>query len=227
MNYIKPDFQASALVIIDVQNDYTLDGAPAKIEGTFSVLPAIASVLDAYRRAQLPIVHVVRLYRPDGSNVDACRRAAVESGVRVVTPGSAGSQIPDVLRSPGMPDLDHQLLLSGEVQKVTDAEVVIYKPRWGAFYQTRLHEHLNGLGIDTLVFCGCNFPNCPRASIYEASERDYRLVLAVDAISQIYDRGLAELKAIGVQLMKAADIRATLMANKSVQRTPLRGTAEI
>src|SRR3989442_358297 len=32
------------------------------------------------------------------------------------------------------------------------------------------------LGISTLVCCGCNFPNCPRTSLYEASERDFRLV---------------------------------------------------
>lgn len=67
---------------------------------------------------------------------------------------------------------------SGGIQKITENEVIIYKPRWGAFYSTSLHEYLQKLKIDTLVFSGCNFPNCPRISIYEASERDYRIVLA-------------------------------------------------
>jgi hypothetical protein len=51
------------------------------------------------------------------------------------------------------------------------------------------------------VFCGCNFPNCPRTSIYEASERDFRVVLAQDAISGLYDKGLEELENIGVSLL--------------------------
>src|SRR4029453_2753005 len=99
---------------------------------------------------------------------------------------------------------DTELLLSGAVQDVGPDEVVIYKPRWGAFYETPLEDHLREHGVSTLVFCGCNFPNCPRTSIYEASERDFRIVLAEDAISGLYDRGREELRSIGVTLMPTA-----------------------
>ncbi len=77
----------------------------------------------------------------------------------------------------------------------------MYKPRWGAFYQTPLGEHLNDLCTNTLVMCGCNFPNCPRVRIYEASERDFRVVLVTDATSGVYERGLRELGNIGVNLV--------------------------
>jgi hypothetical protein len=60
--------------------------------------------------------------------------------------------------------------------------------------------------VTTAVFCGCNFPNCPRTSIYEASERDFRIVLADDAVSGLYDKGREELKNIGVWLMPTADL---------------------
>jgi nicotinamidase-related amidase len=56
--------------------------------------------------------------------------------------------------------------------------VAIFKPRWEASFQTPLEGHLERNGGYTLVFCGCNFPNCPRTSIGEASERDFRVVLA-------------------------------------------------
>jgi nicotinamidase-related amidase len=220
MSYTDPHFDTSALIVIDVQSDFTLDGAPAQIDGTLAILPVVASLVDAYREAHLPVAHVVRLYRPDGSNADMCRRAAIESGMQVVAPGSEGSQIADALRSPQMPDLDYQLLLRGEVQYFTDREVAVFKPRWGAFYQTPLHECLAGLGVDTLTFCGCNFPNCPRTSIYEASERDYRIVLAIDAVSRVYEQGLCEIEAIGVQLMEVADIRSALAAGESTNREP-------
>ena len=32
------------------------------------------------------------------------------------------------------------------------------------------------LGVDTIVVAGCNLPNCPRATLFEASERDFRTV---------------------------------------------------
>lgn len=82
----------------------------------------------------------------------------------------------------------------------------MYKPRWGAFYETSLEDHLRRHGVSTIVFCGCNFPNCPRTSIYEASERDFRLVLAEDAISGLYEKGREELENIGVRLMPTARV---------------------
>ena len=93
------------------------------------------------------------------------------------------------------------------LQQIGTAEHVIYKPRWGAFYRTSLERHLRESGVDTVVFAGCNFPNCPRTSIYEASERDFRIVLVSDAVSGLYDRGVDECRAIGVDVR---DLSATL-----------------
>jgi nicotinamidase-related amidase len=153
-----------------------------------------------------PIVHIVRLYQPDGSNVDLVRLRLIEQGARIAAPGSAGSQIAaDLL--PDVVELEHELLLSGGLQQIGTAEHVIYKPRWGAFYRTSLERHLRESGIDTVVFAGCNFPNCPRTSIYEASERDFRIVLVSDAVSGLYDRGVDECRAIGVDVR---DLSATL-----------------
>ena len=85
---------------------------------------------------------------------------------------------------------------------------MIYKPRWGAFFQTPLEKHLKRVGVDTLVFCGCNFPNCPRTSIYEASERDFRLILIEDAVSGLYDKGAEEMRKIGVVVMTTETLLA-------------------
>jgi nicotinamidase-related amidase len=97
-------------------------------------------------------------------------------------------------------------------------EVAIYKPRWGAFYRTPLEDHLREQVVTTIVFCGCNFPNCPRSSIYEASERDFRVVLAREAISGLYERGESELANIGVRLTSTAEVTGGLA-------TAIRGTS--
>ena len=43
--------------------------------------------------------------------------------------------------------------------------------------------------------------NCPRTSIYEASERDFRIVVIEDALSGFDDRARTELESIGVRVL--------------------------
>jgi nicotinamidase-related amidase len=200
LSYTAPLYSESALITIDMQLDF-LDGQPYGIPGTSTVAPVIGRLAEFYRTKQRPIIHVVRLYCEDGSNVDIARRQLIESGTELVRPGSMGSQLARHL----LPDegvvLDSELLLRGEFQQIGDHEWVMYKSRWGAFYKTDLELHLRRLGVSTLVFAGCNFPNCPRTSVYQASERDFRVVLVEDAISGIYDKGRQELAGIDVHLV--------------------------
>jgi nicotinamidase-related amidase len=203
--YTSPEFINAALLTIDTQRD-VLDGGALEIAGTSAALDAMHALTEAFREANRPIVHIVRLYRPDGANVDSCRRHEVENGARWLTPSSPGSELaPALLPTPDL-TLDHQLLLTGGIQALGPSESVIYKPRWGAFYETPLERHVRAHGVTTLVFCGCNFPNCPRTSIYEASERDFRVVLARDAISGLYARGEKELAGIGVLLANTNEV---------------------
>ena len=207
--YTDPDFETAALITIDTQRD-VLDGGHLEVAGTSSALPGMRALAEAFRAAHRPIVHVVRLYEPDGSNVDICRRLAVERGARILATHAPGSELAAaLLPEPGL-TLDGRLLLAGGIQSLGPGEIVIYKPRWGAFYRTPLETHLREQRVGTLVFCGCNFPNCPRTSIFEASERDFRIVLARDAISGLYERGEHELANIGVRTMDVGELTAAI-----------------
>jgi nicotinamidase-related amidase len=89
-------------------------------------------------------------------------------------------------------------LLDGDTQRLGPEEVAIWKPRWSAFFRTGLDENLRQSSVNTVVFAGCNFPNCPRASIYDASARDYKVLIASDAISQLREFHLQEAELLGV-----------------------------
>lgn len=208
--HTEPDFSTAALVTIDTQCD-TLDGQPMEIPGTSAVLPNMRALIAGFVAAGRPVVHIVRIYLPDGANVDLCRRQAVAQGRGALLADTPGCQPAPGLLPQGL-RLDCGLLLAGGIQPVGPGQTVIYKPRWGAFYQTPLHDHLQAMGATTLVFAGCNYPNCPRTSIYEASERDYRIVLARDAISGLYERGAREMANIGVRLMSTARVLAAVAA---------------
>ena len=208
--YTTPHFHSSAIITIDIQQD-TLDGQPLEIPGTSAVLPKVRMILDAFRQKEMPIVHIVRIYKKDGSNVDLCRREAVENGAEILAQGHPGCELAaEMFHSPVK--LDPERLLSGQIQKIGANEVIIYKPRWGAFFQTPLEDYLNRLHVDTLVFVGCNFPNCPRTSIYEASERDFKVMLAEDALSGLYEKGTQEMWNIGVQVTAAKAVTEAVIA---------------
>jgi len=103
-DYIRPDSTHSALLIIDIQRDTTLAGAAIDIPGTLQTVPYIKL-----------LVYVIRLYNKDGSNVDLCRRKAVEDGRQLLISGSDGAELLDELK-PSPIKLDIDLLLSGNLQ---------------------------------------------------------------------------------------------------------------
>lgn len=195
--HTRPHYERSVLLTIDLQRDFLSD-SPYGIAGTTEVLPAVCKLVEAYRAAERPIVHVVRLYLPDGSNADLCRRAVLAAGASIALPGSPGSQLADGLTLDNTIELDHDQLLARQLQYLGPTEHAMFKPRWNAFYDTGLDDHLRQTGIDTVVVTGCNYPNCPRGTLFGASERDYRTVLVNDAISQWNEHASTELDNLGV-----------------------------
>jgi nicotinamidase-related amidase len=206
---LTPEFDRSALLVIDMQDDFA-EGGGSPVPGTRAVAPAVARLAAAYRQAARPVVHAIRLY--DGDDVDRVRRPAIAGGARIVRPGTQGSQVIAGLLPEGAPALDPKLLLAGDPQLVGPAECVLWKPRWSAFYRTDLHARLITAQVSTLVVVGCNFPNCPRASLFDASERDYRVVLVTDAVSGVTEGHIEESARIGVVPLATAAVLAALAA---------------
>jgi nicotinamidase-related amidase len=94
------------------------------------------------------------------------------SGVRVPSPAPSGPSDRSSLHS-----------------RAHAAKAKRTQPRWGAFYRTTLEDRLRAVDVGTNVICGCKFPNWPRTTIYEASERDFQIVFVPDATSGAMSAG--------------------------------------
>ena len=205
-----PEYDRAALITIDVQND-TLEGGPFAVPGTRSILDPIQHLCRAFRAAGRPIVHVIRIYTADAVDAERCRKGALLAGEPILLKGSHGRRPADPLLPSADIRIDDDRLMAGAIQSIGPEEVIVYKPRWGAFYRTGLEKHLRQQNVSTLVFSGCNYPNCPRTSIYQASERDFRIAVAIDAISGIDAEDIKGLENIGVSCATSEQIAGMLV----------------
>lgn len=203
-DYTAPERGRAALLTINGQRDFTLPGSTLRACGVDRALPAMCTLAQAFRDRGAPVFHAVRLYRPDGTNVDVFRRSAVEEGLRVLMPGTFGAELVDEIKPERGVRLEPDELLHGRFQEVGPREWAFYKPRWGAFHETALADRLQALNVSTLVICGCNFSTSGRATVYEAGARDFRVILVTDALSGSCEESVCELGRIGVYLMNAA-----------------------
>lgn len=212
-NYTAPQRTRVALLTVNAQRDFTIKGSPLKSCGVDSAVAGMRRLVEGFRDRGAPILHAVRLYRPDGSNVDIFRREAVEEGLRVLMPGTSGTELIDEVQPKPRVRLDPHRLLSGDAQPLAEREWAIYKSRWGAFHETTLDDRLRELEVTTLVLCGCNYDTSGRATVYEAAARDYRVVLVPDAMSGIDEHAAREMGRIGVYVMPAGTCLSWLGGN--------------
>jgi len=176
----------TAFLIVDMQNDFCLPGAPFEVTGAMKVAEKIKEALEACRKHGLPIIHVIRYYRPDGSDVEITRYEGFKKAGGALIEGTKGAEIVDIL-------------------KPKDGEYVIVKQRWSAFFQTELDVLLKRLGVDQVVVTGVQTPNCIRGTVWDANSLDYEVIVLTDGTGaktkEVHEANLFDMKNIGIQLM--------------------------
>lgn len=179
-----------ALVIIDMQNDFVRPGAPACVAGARETIPRIRKLLDFFRAKGWPVFHVIREYRADGSDIEITRLEGFLNGRRYAVPGTRGCEI---------------------VKELTPAEgeYRIVKNRFSAFMKTELDFMLRRLGVTHLAVCGTQYPNCIRATIFDAVSHGYRVTSVTDATSaqtpEVAEANITDLENIGVACLRLAE----------------------
>lgn len=186
--------QRPALLIIDMQNDFILEGRPLRVASAPAVIPKCRELLDAFRAKGFPVFHIVRVHRKDGSDVEITRKEIFRKQPFAVE-GTPGAAIVDPLAPhPG--------------------EYVVPKVRMSAFIGTELDLMLRTLGVTDLVIAGIQTPNCIRTTAFDAIAYNYPVVLARDATGaqsdEIHNANVRDMQNIGVRTMTVSDLIATL-----------------
>ncbi len=181
--------EKTALLIIDMQND-VMNMVPTGR----SVAPAIRRVLDFCREKQIPVIHKLRVHRPDGVDVERFRLELFKREPFLVE-GSTGAEIVAELRP-----------IAGEYQ--------VRGARFSGFFQTDLLLILHRLGVETLVVCGVQTPNCVRSTVVDGIGYDFHTVVLSDATaaktSEIHAANLLDMQNMGVSILTCQEWRENL-----------------
>src|SRR5690625_1704403 len=138
----KMDPKKTALLVVDMQNDFVAEGAPLETKMAQVNLPKLKEVLEFSRKTGVSVIYTAHVNRDDFSDV-----------------GLFGEIYP--------PILDHACLIDGtkgaeifpEVAPLEN-EPIIKKHRYSAFYGTDLDIILRNKGIENLAIAGATTEDC-------------------------------------------------------------------
>jgi nicotinamidase-related amidase len=148
----------TALVVVDMQNDFVHQGGGLLVPDAEATMPAIRALLDLARAHGMRVVYSQDTHRADDAEWQIWPEHARE--------GSSGWQIVEELAP--APD-----------------DTVLRKVRDDAFYGTPLDHLLRLWGVDTLVICGTLTNICVHYTAASAALRWHDVVIPRDAISAL------------------------------------------
>ena len=148
----------TALVVIDMQNDFVKRGGGLLVPDAEATVPAIRRLLDLARASGMRVVFSQDTHRPGDPEWEVWPEHCGE--------GSWGWEIVAEL-APGADD------------------TVIRKVRYDAFYGTPLDHLLRLWGVETLVICGTVANISVHYTASSATLRRYEVVLPRDAVSAL------------------------------------------
>lgn len=149
---------ATALIVVDMQNDFVKPGGALVVPGAVETIPAIQRLLGLARAHGLAVFYTQDTHEPGDIEFPIW-------GEHVLR-GSWGWRIVDELAPrPG--------------------DRVIEKLRYDGFFGTSLDHELRLRGIGTVIVCGTVANICVLHTAGSAALRGYGVVLPVDAVSAI------------------------------------------
>lgn len=150
----------TALINVDMQNCF-VQGSPISAPEGLAVQDRINRLAAACRRAGIVVVHTSHVLRPDGSNIGVLGELAPIVKEGIVTKGSESAALHKGLH-------------------VDSLDILLDKPRFGAFHSTDLELILRSRGIDTVIISGIATNVCCETTAREATVRDFHVFFLSD-----------------------------------------------
>jgi nicotinamidase-related amidase len=155
---VRIDPARTALVVLDMQNDFVREGGSLCVPGAEATIPAIRGLLELARTTGMHVVYSQDTHRDGDPEWGIWPEHARE--------GSWGWEIVDALAP-------------------AEGETVLRKVRYDAFYGTPLDHLLRLWRVDTLVICGTIANICVQYTAAGAATRWYDVVIPRDATSAL------------------------------------------
>src|SRR4029453_2600583 len=157
------DAKKTAMIVVDMQNDFVASGPEMETPAARAVVPKLAEALNICREARIKVIYTAHVHRRDGCDMGLfddlhppiANRAALVDG----SPG--GDISPELAPAPG--------------------EHVIKKHRYSGFFGTDLDIILREWGVDTVIISGTTTENCCHATARDAMFCHYQIVFLSDA----------------------------------------------
>jgi nicotinamidase-related amidase len=152
--------ERTALINVDLQNCF-VQGYPISAPDGPVVLGRINRLAAVCRAAGILVIHTSHVLRPDGSNTGVLGEMAPPVREGIINKGSESAAL-------------HAGL-------VVDArDILLDKPRFGAFHGTDLELILRSRGIDTVIISGIATNVCCETTAREAMVRDFHVFFLSD-----------------------------------------------
>jgi nicotinamidase-related amidase len=148
----------SALLVIDMLNDFIEDEGALLVPGAARIVPRIARILEDARRQGIPVIYVTDSHREDDHEFRFWPAHAVSD-----TWG--GEIIRELQPEPG--------------------DYIIPKRRYSAFFGTDLDNYLRELGIRKVYLTGVLTNICVYVTALDAAMRNYGVAVFKDAVASL------------------------------------------
>jgi nicotinamidase-related amidase len=213
-----PDIAKSALIVVDMQNDFLHpDGAfgqmakahpERQIDMPFlaSTIPAVARLIAAFRRAGRPVVYLAHVLKADYSDAAfPYWRGTSMKKTSFLVEDSWGAKVIDELAP-------------------REDEHLVVKKGFGGFANTPLDTILRNYGVTTCVVSGVTTCVCVSTTVRGGLEYNYRMIIVPDAVAEVsretHDAELKTMARVFGELKATAEVEALLAPLRSSESAP-------
>ncbi|MCL2194700.1 MAG: cysteine hydrolase [Oscillospiraceae bacterium] len=163
--------EKTALLVIDMQNDFLLEGAIMEVPKARKLVQPIKQIIDRCREIGVPVVYTEHETHPDRCPME------IANWPHLAHAGMRGG-------TKGVMTIDELAPLPGEP--------VVTKHRYSAFFETNLELILRNLrggnnAVDTLIIVGIMSNICCESTARDAVYRDYKVVFGGDVTTTTCD----------------------------------------